>query len=85
MIREEKSLADVMRERLPELSEEDQIEVREMIEELENVSFDNAPKLVGIWAKARRRWAEITGEPFMGDTVDVVISVLNHLSTPRIK
>ena len=33
--------------------------------ELEIDDTSNIPRIVGIWARARRRWCEITGEPLI--------------------
>lgn len=58
------TLADRMRalsERRPDIRDE----FVALADELDALDGSNIPKLVGTWAKARRRWCEVTGEPLV--------------------
>ena len=58
------TLADRMR-----LLAENRTDIRDefvaLADKLDALDGSDIPKLVGTWAKARRRWCEVTGEPLI--------------------
>lgn len=52
------------RDNLPE-GHELRVRAEQLIEIFQGPGLPPAPKIIGVWARARRAWCEYTGEPLL--------------------